>query len=120
MVDENKFAIIQRGMLDVVKQGTARGAQIDSVEVGGKTGTAQNPHGENHALFMGYATYKGRSIAIACIIENGGYGGSWSAPIASLMMEKYLKGHISERKKPVEERMKAANLLNKVNENYVR
>ena len=78
----------------VVKYGTARRAFIPDITVCGKTGTVQNPHGENHAVFVGYAPKENPKIAIAVIMENAGGGGSWAAPAAGLMIEKYLKGEI--------------------------
>jgi penicillin-binding protein 2 len=73
---------------------TARIARIPGIEVCGKTGTAQNPHGENHSIFVAFAPKHDPKIAIAVYVENAGYGSAWAAPIASLMIEKYLnRGH---------------------------
>ena len=74
--------------------GTARNARIDSIEVCGKTGTSQNPHGENHSVFIAFAPKEDPKIAIAVVVENAGYGTTWASPIASLMMEQYLKGKV--------------------------
>ncbi len=71
---------------------TARIAKIDSIIVCGKTGTAQNPHGEDHSIFIAFAPKDNPKIAIAVFVENGGFGARYAAPIASLMIEKYLKG----------------------------
>ena len=71
---------------------TARIAKLDSIIVCGKTGTAQNPHGEDHSIFIAFAPKENPKIAIAVIVENGGFGSRYAAPIASLMIEKYLKG----------------------------
>ena len=60
-------------------------------DIGGKTGTAQNPHGEDHSIFIAFAPKENPEIAIAVYIENGGWGSTWAAPIAGLMIEKYLK-----------------------------
>ena len=111
-VDRKNFEIVIGGMSKVVSDGTARLAQIDSIEVCGKTGTAQNPHGENHSVFIAFAPRNNPKIAIAVFIENSGYGGTWAAPIASLMIEKYIKGNISPRRKWLEKRMFDGNLLN--------
>lgn len=111
-VDEKYFDIIVEGMSKVVSNGTARLARIDSVEVCGKTGTAQNPHGENHSVFIAFAPRNNPKIAIAVFIENSGYGGTWAAPISSLMIEKYLKGYISPKRSWLEKRMLEGNLLN--------
>jgi penicillin-binding protein 2 len=83
----------------LVYQGASGGARyykIDSVECCGKTGTAQNPHGKNHSVFIAFAPKDNPKIAIACIVENSGYGATWAAPIASLVMEKYLKRKIKQ------------------------
>jgi penicillin-binding protein 2 len=90
--------------------GTARYYRIDSVECCGKTGTSQNPHGKNHAIFIAFAPKDNPKIAVACVVENSGYGATWAAPIATLIMEKYLKGEIKQ--KVTEERMLNAYLLN--------
>ena len=63
----------------------------------GKTGTAQNPHGEDHSIFIAFALRVNPKIAIAVYIENAGFGGVWAAPIASLMIEKYLTKNINEK-----------------------
>lgn len=108
------YDVVVEGLADVVTDGTARIAQIDSIEVCGKTGTAQNPHGQNHSLFICFAPKNNPKIAVACIVENAGYGGSFAAPIASLVMEKYLNDTISARRKPIEERMMKANTILKM------
>lgn len=61
----------------------------------GKTGTAENPHGQDHSIFMAFAPVENPKIALAIIVENGYWGSRWAAPIASLMMEKYINGEIS-------------------------
>jgi len=97
------------GMELVYEGGGARWYKIDSVECCGKTGTSQNPHGKNHAVFIAFAPKDNPKIAIACVVENSGYGATWAAPIASLIMEKYLKGEVKQ--KATEERMLNAYLL---------
>jgi len=89
-----QFDVVVDAMQTVVESGTARRARIDSVAVCGKTGTVENPHGEDHSVFMAFAPKENPKIAIACIVENAGFGGTWSAPICSLMMEYYLTGEI--------------------------
>ncbi len=79
------------GMKKVIESGTARIAKIPDVEWAGKTGTAQNPHGEDHSLFMGFAPLDSPRIAVAVMVENGGFGSQWAAPIASFVVEYYLK-----------------------------
>ncbi|MBE0649248.1 MAG: penicillin-binding protein 2 [Bacteroidales bacterium] len=88
--------------------GTARFYKMDSITQAGKTGTAQNPHGKDHSLFIEFAPVDNPKIAIAVIIENAGYGTTWAAPIASLMVEEYLTGKITRPK--LEERMLKADL----------
>ena len=112
-VERKYFDIVIDGMEKVVSDGTARLARIDSISVCGKTGTAQNPHGENHSVFIAFAPRENPKIAIAVFVENSGYGGTWAAPIASLMIEKYLKGYINPRRKWLEKRMMEGNLLDR-------
>lgn len=109
--DRKYFDIVIEGMAMAASAGTARGASIDSVVFCGKTGTAQNPHGEDHSIFMAFAPKDNPQIAIGIYIENGGFGAQYAVPIGGLIMEKYLKGEISPRKKAIEERMLNANLL---------
>ena len=92
MVDAKHFEPIISGMWNVVNAnaGTARKAEIAGIDVCGKTGTVQNPHGKDHSVFIAFAPMDNPKIAIAVIVENAGYGGTWAAPIASLMIEKYL------------------------------
>lgn len=98
------------GMELVYESGGARWYKIDSIACCGKTGTSQNPHGKNHAVFIAFAPKDNPKIAVACVVENSGYGATWAAPIASLIMEKYLKGEVKQ--KATEERMLNAYLLN--------
>ncbi len=104
-IDRKYIDIVIDGMYGVVYEpgGTARRARIhDSIVVCGKTGTAQNPHGEDHSVFIAFAPKDNPQIAIAVYVENAGGGGRWAAPIASLMMEKYLTDSIATRNKPKE------------------
>ena len=96
-IDKKYFEPIIDGMEKVLtgNEGTAVNSQIDSIVVCGKTGTAQNPHGEDHSIFIAFAPRKNPKIAIAVYVENGGWGATWAAPIATLMIEKYLKNKIS-------------------------
>lgn len=89
--------------------GTAYANRLKDIVVCGKTGTAQNPHGKDHAVFLAFAPRDNPKIAIACIVENAGFGNTWSAPVVTLMIEKYLKGK-TERPE-VEKRMLEANLI---------
>ncbi len=105
------FDDIIKGMRMVVGTGgTATLAAIDSIQVCGKTGTVQNPHGKDHSLFIAFAPMHNPKIAIAVVVENtGDYGGTWAAPIAGLMMEKYFFKNIKSTEK--EEKILNANLL---------
>ena len=94
-VGAQHFGLIRDAMEQVVQNGTARRAKIDSIVVCGKTGTAENPHGEDHSVFIAFAPKDNPKIAISVIVENSGFGGTWAAPIASLMIEKYLADSIS-------------------------
>ncbi len=91
-IEKRHFEDILNGMLMVVNEGTGRQSKIDGIEVCGKTGTSQNAKGEDHAIFIALAPKNNPKIAIAVVVENAGFGGTHSAPIAGLMMEQYLKG----------------------------
>lgn len=104
-IPRERFEMIVDGLADAVAAGTARLAIIDSIEVCGKTGTAENPHGDDHSLFAAFAPREKPKIAIAVIVENATWGGSYAAPIASLMIEYYMNRTISEKRKWLEERM---------------
>jgi len=96
---ENFLPIIE-GMEGAVNGGegaTARGAALDSIIVCGKTGTAQNPHGKDHSIFVAFAPKENPGIAIAVYVENAGFGSTFASPIASLMIEKYLTGKTKRR-----------------------
>ncbi len=93
-VNEENLAVVKNGMRRVVTEGSGRYYinYDDSIKVAGKTGTAQNPHGQDHGWFISFAPMDDPKIAIAVLVENGGYGSVSAAPIASLMIEKYLTG----------------------------
>lgn len=97
MVDSSLFEIVIKGMQEVVEDeelGTSNIAKMENFTVCGKTGTAQNPHGEDHSIFIGFAPKDNPKIALAVYVENGGWGSTWAVPIASLMIEKYLNDTI--------------------------
>ena len=100
-IDEKHFKTIIRGMEKVYtgKYGTAKTAQVKNIEICGKTGTAENPHGEDHSIFIAFAPKDKPQIAIAVYIENGGWGSTWAAPIASLIIEKYLTGQVNNNER---------------------
>jgi len=112
-IDSVYFPPVIDGMELVVKSGTATRAYLPDISICGKTGTAENPHGKDHSIFIAFAPKENPKIAVAVFVENAGYGGTWAAPIASLMIEKYINDSISRTY--VEERIINANLLN-VNE----
>jgi penicillin-binding protein 2 len=89
-ISASTFSIIKTAMQGVVQQGTGTLAQVPGITVAGKTGTAQNPHGQDHAWFICFAPVDKPKIAIAVLVENAGFGGSISAPIAREMMRYYL------------------------------
>lgn len=94
LVDQAHFQEIAGAMHDVVRAGTGHFSMIPGISMGGKTGTVQNPHGENHSVFIAFAPVEDPKIAISVVVENAGYGATWAAPIASLMIEKYLNRQI--------------------------
>jgi len=101
--DTSVFTIIVNGMRGAVTGGTSVEANLPGFEVCAKTGTAQNPHGNNHSVFVTFAPKDHPRIVIAAYVENAGYGAAWALPVASLMMEKYLTGTV--KRKALEERM---------------
>lgn len=110
-VDTRYFDMVQEGMAQCVIRGTARIAQVPGIQVCGKTGTSQNPHGDDHSVFFAFAPKDNPKIAIAVYVENAGWGASYAAPIASLMIERMMNDTIATARKPVEERMAKANLI---------
>lgn len=102
---------VAEGMRMAVTGGTCRLANLSDIEVCGKTGTAQNPHGRDHSAFMGFAPYHNPKIAVAVYVENAGFGATFGVPIGSLLIEKYLRGHIPEERKYLETRMLQSNTI---------
>jgi penicillin-binding protein 2 len=94
-IPDTMYRTVVAGMAQVVAHGTGRFVQVPGVEMCGKTGTAQNPHGKDHSLFEAFAPRTNPRIAIAVVVENAGYGATYAAPIASLMVEKYLNDTIA-------------------------
>jgi penicillin-binding protein 2 len=111
-IDTANFEQIVLGMEEAVKSGTAAEVNLKDIIICGKTGTAQNPHGANHSVFIAFAPKDNPEIAIAVYVENAGFGATYAAPIASLMIEKYLKGEISN--KALEQRILEMNLQNRL------
>jgi penicillin-binding protein 2 len=111
-VDAKYFEPVIEGMSQAVNRpgGTAYSVKINGIEMAGKTGTVQNPHGENHAVFFAFAPRVNPKIAIAVFVENAGYGGVWAAPIASMMVEQYLTDTIT-MPKYIQDRIYNGNLM---------
>lgn len=105
------FEDVAEGMRMAVTGGTCRLANLPDIEVCGKTGTAQNPHGKDHSAFIGFAPYHDPQIAVCVYVENAGFGATFGVPIGSLVIEKYLKGKISPERKYIEERMLTSNTI---------
>lgn len=110
-IDTRHFESVAEGMRMAVIGGTCRAANLPDVEVCGKTGTAQNPHGRDHSVFLGFAPYHNPKIAICVFVENAGFGATFGVPIGSLIIEKYLTGQIAENRKYLEERMLTSNTI---------
>ncbi|MCR5351118.1 MAG: penicillin-binding protein 2 [Bacteroidales bacterium] len=110
MVDTSHFHTAVEGMYMAVNGGgsaggTAFSARIPGLDVCGKTGTAQNPHGKDNSVFICFAPKDNPKIAVAAYVENAGFGATWALPVASLMLEKYLKGEISPERQYLEDRL---------------
>lgn len=119
MVDTTHFHKVIGGMYRAVNSGygsggTASVAAVPGLDICGKTGTAQNPHGNDHSVFICFAPKDNPKIAVAAYVENGGFGATWAAPIASLLTEKYLTKDISDERKPLEQRILNGDLMDRV------
>lgn len=110
-IDRKHYEVVAEGMRMAVTGGTCRIANLPDIEVAGKTGTAQNPHGKDHSAFIGFAPYDDPKIAVCVYVENAGFGAAYGVPIGSLVMEKYLKGEISPSRKYLEDRMLNSNTI---------
>jgi penicillin-binding protein 2 len=113
-IDTANFEKIVLGMEASVTGGTSTAAALKDIIVCGKTGTAQNPHGKDHSVFIAFAPKDNPKIAIVALVENAGFGATYAAPVASLMIEKYIKGEITN--KALEKRILELNLENKITE----
>ena len=119
MVDTTNFKKVTQGMWRAVNSGfgsggTASIAAVPGLDICGKTGTAQNPRGADNSVFLCFAPKDNPKIAVAAYIENAGFGATWAAPIASLLVEKYLNGEISDQRRPLEDRVLQGNLMSRV------
>ncbi|MBI4535271.1 MAG: penicillin-binding protein 2 [Ignavibacteriae bacterium] len=95
-ISQETWDIVREGMRRVVQEpgGTGSTARIKGIQSGGKTGTSQNPHGKDHAWYVGFAPFDNPKIAIAVMVENAGFGGSYAAPIAGMCIEQYIHGRL--------------------------
>jgi len=109
-MDTAFFPVVLEGMQRAVEAGTARGAHVPGLSICGKTGTSQNPHGKDHSVFFAFAPRHKPKIALAVFVENGGYGGSYAAPMGGLIIEKYLNDSIAPYRQWWEDRMMQAQL----------
>jgi penicillin-binding protein 2 len=115
-IPDSIFEAVHDGMQGVMEGGTGRGAKVEGIAICGKTGTVENYYRgvkqPNHSFFCAFAPRDNPKIAIMCVVENSGrYGGTYAAPISSLMIEKYLNDTINAKRKPLEERMINTNLI---------
>ncbi len=115
-IPDSIFEAVHDGMQGVMESGTGRGAKVPGITVCGKTGTVENYYRgvkqPNHSFFCAFAPRENPKIAIMCVVENSGrFGGTYAAPIVSLMIEKYLNDTIAADRKPLEERMASINLI---------
>lgn len=113
-INPEHFEPIVDGMKGAATHGTARGVAIPGIEICGKTGTAQNTGAPDHSIFMCFAPAEKPKIALLVFIENGTFGATWAVPMASLLLEKYIKGSVDPSRLWMEERLLNANLLNYV------
>ncbi|TVQ11702.1 MAG: penicillin-binding protein 2 [Bacteroidetes bacterium] len=93
-IDSAHFEVMAQAMFETIESGTGRFSRMPDITMAGKTGTVQNPHGENHSAFIAFAPVDHPTIAISVIVENAGGGATWAAPITSLMIEKYINREI--------------------------
>ncbi len=104
-VENRHFTTVVEGMRNVMLNGTGAYVQIPGIDICGKTGTVQNPHGENHSIFIAFAPKDNPKIAIATVVENAGYGSTWAAPICTLMIEKYINRDTVSQRPELEKKM---------------
>ena len=115
-VDTTQFEKVINGMWLAVNctpgaGGTATVAAVPGLDICGKTGTAQNPHGKDNSVFICFAPRDNPKIAVAAYVENAGFGATWACPIASLMVEKYLTGEVRDTRRPLEDRVLHTTLI---------
>lgn len=111
-IPDSMYGIVEDGMQGVMEHGTGSAVNIPGIAICGKTGTAQNPHGNDHSIFSAFAPRQNPRIAVAVVVENAGWGASYAAPIGSLMIEKYLRDTIAAGPRTeLMNRMMAAKIL---------
>lgn len=117
-IDKKNFKPVIEGLFDVFDnpRGTARGSMVEGIQICGKTGTSENPHGQDHSIFIAFAPKDNPKIAIAVFVENGYWGARWAGPIATLMIEKYLNGKTS--RPLVEEKMFEGSIQEEYDKQY--
>ena len=118
LIDRKWYDWVVEGMRQAAINGTVRrtgNMDPEGIELCGKTGTAQNPHGKDHSVFMGFAPKDDPQIAICCFVENGGFGATFGVPIGTLVIEKYLNGAISDRRRYLEDNMLKTSTLGNMN-----
>lgn len=122
-LNDSIFEAVHDGMQGVMESGTGRGSKVEGITICGKTGTVENyaiinkqlVKQPNHSFFCAFAPRENPKIAIMCVVENSGrFGGTYAAPIVSLMIEKYINDTISAKRKPLVERMASTNLIPKL------
>ncbi|MGB3008213.1 MAG: penicillin-binding transpeptidase domain-containing protein [Chitinophagaceae bacterium] len=118
-IPDSIFEAVHEGMQGVMETGTGRGSKVTGINICGKTGTVENYYRgvkqPNHSFFCAFAPRENPKIAIMCVVENSGrYGGTYAAPIVSLMIEKYINDTIDAKRKPLAERMSGINLIPKL------
>ena len=123
-INKENFDIVIDGMFDVVEKGTARIAKVNNLKIAGKTGTIENftiinnerKQLTDHSTFIAFAPVENPKIAISVFIENGYWGSRWAAPIASLIIEKYINGEVN--RSWLEQRMLDGSLLEEYEKPY--
>ena len=120
-ISSDIFKVIKEGMHDVTVYGTAASVKLPGHEYCAKTGTAQNPHGENHSIFVCFAPKDNPRVAVAVVVENAGYGATWAGPISILLMEKYLNDTLTaESEKKAEDLAKVDLMPQSIKDWYVK
>lgn len=110
-IEPEHFDPVIEGMRRAILYGTGHRANTAGISICGKTGTSQNPHGDDHSVFFAFAPRENPVIAIAVYVENAGFGGDIAAPIAGLVIEKYIKGEVKRPK--LHQLMKEKDLISK-------